>query len=125
MKSSISCKTYIITHCQQKERSFVDRRTNQATVRVDVMLMLSLQSLLIDRHRLHADSTSYARRRVTVVIRLLRRSSSLLLTSTETVRITGDGELRTATSSSSMLLYVLRDHTDYYVHLDSHTAPEL
>ena len=51
--------------------------------------MLSLQSLLIDRHRLHADSTSYARRRVTVEIRLLRRSSSLLL-------------------------YVHRDRTDYW-----------
>ena len=63
-------------------------------------------------------------------------------TSTETMRLIRDGEPRTATStftqllssdpvSSSVLLYVHRDSTDYHGwgaqdgHLDFHTAPEL
>ena len=65
------------------------------------------------------------------------------ITPTETIRVIRDGEPRTATStftqlpssdvycSSSMLLYVHRDHKDYKGrgaqdgHLDLHTAPRL
>ena len=59
------------------------------------------------------------------------RLSQCCFTSTEAIRIIGDGEPRMTTASFTMLLYIHRGHTDYWGrgaedgHRDFHTAPEL